>query len=87
MDLRGLINSKSIVMVVAVLSAIVMNVVGRIEGDKTLEFIKWVVMSWVAAEAWENGKVKAAEKTAAASLIADPKVEDNTKALNELKKV
>lgn len=87
MDLKALFGSKSIVMVVAVIGAIVMNVAGRIEGDKALEFVKWVVIAWVGAEAYESGKVKAAEKTAAAVLIAAPEVTDNEKALADLKKV
>lgn len=86
MDIKGLLGSKSIVMVVAVVGACAMNVAGRVDGDKTLEFIKWIVMAWLGAEAWEAGKVKAAEKAAAATLIAAPDVETKP-ALDDLRKV
>lgn len=85
-DIKTLLNSKSIVMVLAVLGVIVMNVVGRIEGQAALDFIWKVVVAWSAAEAYEKGKIGAAEKTAAGVLIAAPEVTDNEKALAELKK-
>lgn len=85
-DIKTLFNSKSIVMVIAVIGVIVMNVVGRIEGQAALDFIWKIVVAWSAAEAYEKGKIGAAEKTAAGILIADPAVKDNAKALGELKK-
>lgn len=86
-DLKTLLNSKSIVMVLAVIGVVVMNVTGRIEGQAALDFIWKVVGVWSAAEAYERARIGAAEKTAAGALIADPKVEDNKKALDALKKV
>lgn len=57
---RLLTSSKAIVAGVAVVGVIVMNVTGRIDSAKALEFITWVVMAYFGANALED----AAEKRA-----------------------
>jgi hypothetical protein len=51
-------SRKAWVLLVAVVGAVVMNVAGRIDGEKALEFIKWIVMTWLGAQAYEDAHVK-----------------------------
>ncbi len=76
-----LFDAKALVVLVAIIGVIVMNILGRIEGKEALDFIKWLVVTLVGALALE----KAAGKTAAATIIAAPEV-DNEKGLADLKK-
>lgn len=62
--IKGLITSrKALVVALAVIGCIVMNVTGRIDGSQALEFVKWVVVTWLGAHAWEEGKAKTLEAT------------------------
>jgi hypothetical protein len=63
--IAGLASSrKAWVLLAAVVGAVVMNVAGRIDGDKALEFIKWLVMTWLGAQAYEDAHVKPAAMAA-----------------------
>lgn len=51
-------SRKAWVMMIAIVAVATLNALGRIEGDKALEFIKWVVMTWIAAQGVEDAAVK-----------------------------
>lgn len=53
----ALVNSrKAWIFLLAVVGAIAMNLAGRIDGEKAIDFVKWVVGFWMASQAWEDGK-------------------------------
>lgn len=55
--LSALVQSrKAWILLLAVAGAVAMNLLGRIDGDKALDFVKWCVSAWMAATAWEDGK-------------------------------
>jgi len=47
-------SRKAVVLVFAIAGVVLMNCVGRIDGEKALDFIKWVVTAWLAAQALED---------------------------------
>lgn len=55
---RLLTSSKAIVAGLAVIGVIVMNVTGRIDGAKALEFITWVILAYFGAHAAEDAAEK-----------------------------
>ncbi len=57
-------SRKAWVVLAAVVGVIVMNVTGRVPGERALDFIKWIVMTWLGAQAAED---------AAGKLLVPPK--------------
>lgn len=55
---RLLTSSKAIIAGLAVIGVIVMNVTGRIESAKALEFITWVLLAYFGAHAAEDAAEK-----------------------------
>lgn len=53
-------SRKAIVVVLAIVIVGGMGFAHVVEGDKVLEFVKWLVMAWLGAQAYEDGKVKSA---------------------------
>ncbi len=53
-------SRKAWVLLAATIGAVAMNLAGRVEGEKALEFIKWTVSTWLASQAAEDiaGKLK-----------------------------
>ena len=50
--LIDLLNSrKALIMLLAVVGAFLLAALGKVAGDQALEFVKWVVMTWLGAQA------------------------------------
>lgn len=49
-------SRKAWIFLLAVIGAVAMNLAGRIDSEKALDFVKWVVGFWMASQAWEDGK-------------------------------
>jgi hypothetical protein len=59
--LTGLLSSrKAVIVVVAIIAITVLGYFGVVEGDKAVDFVKWVVVSWLGAQAYEDAKIKSA---------------------------
>ena len=59
--LSGLLSSRKAVIVFTTIVAVtVLGYFGVIEGDKVIDFVKWVVVSWLGAQAYEDAKIKSA---------------------------
>jgi len=57
----GLLASrKAIIVIVAIGVVAALGFTHNIEGDKVIEFVKWVVVSWLGAQAYEDAKIKSA---------------------------
>lgn len=57
---RLLSSRKAIIVFVAIVAISGLGYAGIVEGDKVVEFVKWVVVSWLGAQAYEDAKVKSA---------------------------
>jgi len=44
-------SKKALIMLVAVVGAIVLAAIGKVDGQQALDFCKWVVMTWLGAQA------------------------------------
>jgi len=59
--LRNLISSrKAIVVMMVVVGVVVLAGLGRVQQEQAMEFLKWIVVAWLGAQAYEDGSVKAA---------------------------
>lgn len=68
-------SSAALILALAVIGVIVMNVVGRIEGEVALDFIKWLVMAFFAKIAIEDGAAKYAIGKSLGTGAADALIE------------
>lgn len=68
---RLLTSSKAIVAGLAVAGVIVMNVTGRVDSAKALEFITWVVMAYFGANALEDAAEKRSGSRQASGISAE----------------
>lgn len=75
--LTGLLSSrKAIIVFVAILAISGLGYAGIVEGDKVIEFVKWVVVSWLGAQAYEDAKIKSAalyQQPSEGTTAEDPK--------------
>jgi hypothetical protein len=53
-------SRKAVMMMLALAGVVLLASLGRITGDQALDFLKVTLPAWLAAQAWEDGKVKAA---------------------------
>lgn len=59
--LAGLLSSrKAIVVIVAIGTVAALGFTHNVDGDRVLEFVKWVLMVWLGAQAYEDAKIKSA---------------------------
>ena len=53
--LRALVTSrKAWVLLLAIVGVVAMNLAGKVTGSETLDFVKWLVGTWLAAVAAED---------------------------------
>ena len=62
--IKNLVSSrKALVVVLVVVGVVVLAAVGRVQQEQAMEFLKWIVVAWLGAQAYEDGSVKAAALT------------------------
>lgn len=53
-------SRKAIVTILVVVGVIVLAALGRLAAEPAMEFLKWIVIAWLGAQAYEDGAVKSA---------------------------
>ncbi|HOA00819.1 MAG TPA: hypothetical protein PKI27_00775 [Dermatophilaceae bacterium] len=53
-------SRKALITMLAIVGIVVLAGLGRVAGEQALDFIKWIVTAWLAAQAYEDGRVKSA---------------------------
>lgn len=71
---KGLLASrKAIVTVLVIVGVVVLAALGKVAADPALEFLKWIVIAWLGAQAYEDGAVKSAALKAGMNGAGAPK--------------
>jgi hypothetical protein len=66
--LQNLTSSrKAIIVVTVVIGVVVLAAIGRVPQEQAMDFMKWIVVAWLGAQAYEDGAVKAAAIQSTAS--------------------
>lgn len=55
-------SRKAIVLVVAIIGVVILNILGKLDIQGALDFIKWIVGVWMASVAAEDAATKLAKK-------------------------
>ena len=72
---RLLGSTKFLVMLLAIVAVVTLAALGRYSGDQAVEFVKWIVATWLASQAVQTSAEKvgvAFVNRKAAEIQADP---------------
>lgn len=47
-------SKKAFIMALAIVAVVVLSSLGRVPGTEALDFVKWVVVAWLGAQAYQE---------------------------------
>lgn len=76
-------SSTALLGILAIIGVIVMNVTGRVDSERALDFVKWIVVAYFTKVAVEDGAEKLGAGKRAAESATEPAAEPEAEAQEE----